>query len=310
MMKRLRAFTLIELLVVIAIIAILAAILFPVFAQAREKARQTTCLSNLKQLGLALAQYTEDFDETTPNGNYEFGSPGGWAAQIYPYVKSTSVYRCPDDPTTFAGGNISSYAINANTGVPGQDIALTGQDQAYSLAKYNAPSMTVLLYEVQGNSSIDLTSAYEDGLVAWGGPAAAATWTVGGSGPFANVHMSVCSDPFGYGTNGFPNSNPPYDPNGTGDTSGLKAATGALGGITISPLAFTGPEGIHAGGSNFLMADDHAKWLRGNVVSPGFTAPLPTSPQTTGAYINEGISAAGTEGTINGVPCAATFSLE
>jgi len=121
-------FTLIELLVVIAIIAILAAILFPVFAQAREKARQSTCLSNCKQLGLAFFQYTQDYDETFPpatsesraragdprnteagmptlvNGiywndgdqnGYANGTKQMWQDLIYPYVKNAKVYKCP-----------------------------------------------------------------------------------------------------------------------------------------------------------------------------------------------------------------------
>ena len=99
MMKNRRGFTLIELLVVIAIIAILAAILFPVFAKAREKARQITCASNEKQLGLGVLQYTQDNDERLPCGNVNGGAlgnfPDGWAGQIYPYVKSTGVYKCP-----------------------------------------------------------------------------------------------------------------------------------------------------------------------------------------------------------------------
>ena len=90
-------FTLIELLVVIAIIAILAAILFPVFAQAREKARAISCLSNMKQIGLGVTQYEQDFDETTPGGLNGYGGGSGWAGQIYPYVKSTQVFRCPSD---------------------------------------------------------------------------------------------------------------------------------------------------------------------------------------------------------------------
>lgn len=100
-----RGFTLIELLVVIAIIAILAAILFPVFAKVREKARQVSCASNMRQLGLGQMQYVEDNDEVypysqqTPNG-------GNWAQAIFPYVKSTGVYMCPDnsDAAAFNGG--------------------------------------------------------------------------------------------------------------------------------------------------------------------------------------------------------------
>src|SRR5437762_877027 len=104
-MKRNRGFTLIELLVVIAIIAILAAILFPVIAQAREKARQTTCLSNLKQIGIGQAMYTQDYDETLPYAQTTNdpsatvqGNPRvvlNWPAFLYPYTKSVGIYRCP-----------------------------------------------------------------------------------------------------------------------------------------------------------------------------------------------------------------------
>lgn len=102
-----RGFTLIELLVVIAIIAILAAILFPVFAQAREKARAIACISNEKQIGLGIMQYVQDNDEIYPTSNgdlrYQSGPLQGqivdnWAQAIYPYVKSQQVFECPDDP--------------------------------------------------------------------------------------------------------------------------------------------------------------------------------------------------------------------
>lgn len=103
-----RAFTLIELLVVIAIIAILAAILFPVFAQAREQARTSMCLSNIKQLSLSSLMYVQDYDERFPSWNWPFFCNGGnngaprdsaafWTMAIYPYVKNTGVYQCPDD---------------------------------------------------------------------------------------------------------------------------------------------------------------------------------------------------------------------
>jgi prepilin-type N-terminal cleavage/methylation domain-containing protein/prepilin-type processing-associated H-X9-DG protein len=97
----LRAFTLIELLVVIAIIAILAAILFPVFAQAREKARQSTCISNLKQIGVACLQYAQDYDECYPLARWDHGGSGlrmNWVQASMPYMKNLQVYTCPNDP--------------------------------------------------------------------------------------------------------------------------------------------------------------------------------------------------------------------
>src|SRR5579863_3565054 len=123
-MQRNKGFTLIELLVVIAIIAILAAILFPVFAKVREKARQTACLSNIRQLGLAIAQYNNDYDTDYPNGINPFGTASGWASQVFPYTSSVAIFACPDDPSarvhtpysgngvTSGSGNVTSYGYN------------------------------------------------------------------------------------------------------------------------------------------------------------------------------------------------------
>ncbi|MES2465493.1 MAG: DUF1559 domain-containing protein, partial [Armatimonadota bacterium] len=96
--SRRSAFTLIELLVVIAIIAILAAILFPVFAQAREKARQTSCLSNMKQLGLAMVQYAQDYDEALVPFQVTTSTSTLFNFLLDPYVKNQGVWTCPAEP--------------------------------------------------------------------------------------------------------------------------------------------------------------------------------------------------------------------
>jgi prepilin-type N-terminal cleavage/methylation domain-containing protein/prepilin-type processing-associated H-X9-DG protein len=135
-----RGFTLIELLVVVAILALLAAILFPVFARARENARRTSCQSNLKQIGLGLLQYTQDYDETLTRSFY--GTAGDsdnaanykWMDAIFPYVKSEQLFTCPSDSASnkryqyhrnIAAGqssiNYGSYGLNGAYGAPGDN---------------------------------------------------------------------------------------------------------------------------------------------------------------------------------------------
>jgi prepilin-type N-terminal cleavage/methylation domain-containing protein/prepilin-type processing-associated H-X9-DG protein len=115
-MKR-KGFTLIELVVVIAIIAILAALLFPVFAQAREKARAISCASNEKQLALAVIMYTQDSDEQFPVNptadaatNFDFGTT--WITGVQPYIKSYGVFTCPDDPDLAQDGQDTAAAVH------------------------------------------------------------------------------------------------------------------------------------------------------------------------------------------------------
>jgi prepilin-type N-terminal cleavage/methylation domain-containing protein/prepilin-type processing-associated H-X9-DG protein len=111
------AFTLIELLVVVAIIAILAAILFPVFARARENARRSSCQSNLKQIGLGIIQYTQDYDERLPR-NDAGRDLLTWVDTLQPYLKSDQIFVCPSDSSPYqmsvAGSSLrkTSYAIN------------------------------------------------------------------------------------------------------------------------------------------------------------------------------------------------------
>ena len=138
------AFTLIELLVVIAIIAILAAILFPVFARARENARRASCQSNLKQIALGMKQYIQDYDERFPVAS-DASVAGlaltgtltnpGWGYALQPYLKSEQIFQCPSEPTATAtgatlenraiSGGWSDYYYNGNLGLPLTEAALT-----------------------------------------------------------------------------------------------------------------------------------------------------------------------------------------
>jgi len=137
-------FTLIELLVVIAIIAILAALLFPIFARARGKARETSCVSNLKQLGIAIKVYAQDYDETLPLGvlaEVNTPWPRTWDMQIQPYLKNANVIMCPDD--------IDSVPVD----VPGlgkqmyRSYSMTDNLSGKPLAQASDTSSSVLLFE-------------------------------------------------------------------------------------------------------------------------------------------------------------------
>jgi prepilin-type N-terminal cleavage/methylation domain-containing protein/prepilin-type processing-associated H-X9-DG protein len=153
-----RAFTLIELLVVIAIIAILAAILFPVFAKARAKARQTVCLSDLRQIGTAVLMYAQDYDEVYPQSYQDVSSGVGsvsqipltWPNRLQPYLKNAQVHACPDDGRVpwvdFPGCRPikQSYCWNHHIGI---DIPAWGYWELVSLSKVVAPAQCVVLWD-------------------------------------------------------------------------------------------------------------------------------------------------------------------
>ncbi len=238
------AFTLIELLVVIAIIAILAAILFPVFARARENARRSSCQSNLKQIGLGILQYTQDYDENFPlavvNGASSPTStpPNGWADLIQPYVKSTQILQCPSDTrepgTSASNSGYTDYWYNANLSSNRDNSSDPGPayrtDVAVSLAAAANPTLTVM------NGDGDTVGSNSNAAYRLTGAAAA-------------------------GSN-----------NGANPTTTSNA--GLVNSNSIVPR--------HLDGVNFLFVDGHVKWYKtaagtGNIKGLIFRSPTPFS---------------------------------
>lgn len=224
-----QAFTLVELLVVVAIIAIVAGILFPVFARARENARRISCLSNLKQIGMATLQYNQDFDERMPLTLMDSFFNGGtmhttWVETTQPYLKSMQVFRCPDDDdsswttpysvwddgtTTTTPpliNRFSSYQVNAYL------INWGFSSMPYShLSSLVSPSKVIYLAEAGEKRVLDHYSP-----MCWSSP----------------VDPSICSD---------------------GITHGWDSAKGEPTELAVHR---------HLDGSNYLYADGHAKWQK------------------------------------------------
>ena len=192
MRKRNQGFTLIELLVVIAIIAILAAILFPVFARARENARKATCLSNMKQLGLGLSMYVQDFDGAYPYDSYGPGctytTPSGqqitngymlWMFMIYPYVKNAKMFNCPSTTETFTGD--MRYGYNAGFLNGKSEAVLVAPADTIAFSETITPGNPYRIYYSRTTQTFDTTNggtlhprhmeglncAYADGHAKW-----------------------------------------------------------------------------------------------------------------------------------------------
>lgn len=246
-----KAFTLIELLVVIAIIALLAAILFPVFSRARENARRASCQSNLKQLGLGMMQYVQDYDEYQPaglGGTISTSMGKGWAGQILPYVKSTEVFRCPNELNRYSGSPASSaivkyYSYRYNYSLTRDQGNVGGNTFIYQkkIAAYSHPGVSVLLYE-----SV--------------------------SDPYELVSEEV-SSPIGNGRKRRPTSPTSNDPT----NSAMAPSSGWIANVDPEPM------GRHFEGSNVLAGDGHVKWIRPEKISYGYPALTPTDQENPSA---------------------------
>ncbi|HEY3331785.1 MAG TPA: prepilin-type N-terminal cleavage/methylation domain-containing protein [Capsulimonadaceae bacterium] len=275
-----KGFTLIELLVVIAIIAILAAILFPVFAAAREKARQTACLSNMKQLGIAFTQYCQDYDEVTPGGGAMPSITRGWAGCIYPYVKSLPVFTCPSDAAELTATARPlyielSYMYNRNFIVSSKPLLLS---------QMTSPALTVALFESQYTMLGIIGSRVSE---------------------YETTSTAANGDP----------ANPPSCPGTAGvfnQSGSCSYATGPFWNPIRSavPASYTASNARHNDGAVYLAADGHARWLMGTQVSNG-TTPYTGDATTNPAAYYDYRNAAGTNSMSNKPPTvkfAMTFS--
>ena len=228
------AFTLIELLVVIAIIAILAAILFPVFARARENARRSSCQSNMKQIGLGILQYTQDYDELYPQFDATDGTGTGWAYVIQPYIKSTQILQCPSDTT---GENSDWNTVGYNDYWYNLRMTADNSGNHKSIAMSSVVSSATSLAVGDGDGS---------GNYSGGGNVATNCSGAKSCGSGKAFYMMV----------------PPNQ--GSWDWGFLATsdqASSGGGGATDRP-GEGGYAKKHFDGSNYLFVDGHVKWLK------------------------------------------------
>ncbi len=290
--KRL-GFPRIELLVVIGIVAVIAAILFPVFVSIRERGRRTQCLSNERQLGMAVMQYAADNNETlfvAGADGHGFGWAGnglGWAGRCYPYAKAVSVFYCPDDATADVlangGGSLSGYAMYTvsygfNENLAGTrflnppGIKPSAPVPAVALGRTDAPARVVLLFEVSGNVA-SITNPEADGQSAWG---RAQPWQRSARAGCGRLGALVdCAMPSGYSFD--KGTNKPFPLYATGNMGGV-----ILNGATINGVVQPGESGSdprHGAGANYAACDGHVTWLRPEQVSPGYPAKAESDPQ-------------------------------
>ncbi len=258
-MVKKKGFTLIELLVVIAIIAILAAILFPVFSRAREQARKSTCLSNLKQLAQGMQMYAQDWDEVLPMGLPGCVNRGAkqWWSAIYPYVKNVQILHCPStsNPWTWF-----SNPGGVCGGSPSCSELLPGMPADGSFISYGVPIgiLSGLCVDVHPGSYPCASGPIRGRLAALRAPAQTVIIADSARAVFGGGYPGMASTlgdgtiaPIVFAQN--PGNRCPYGPCGRNYPS-LDAALQALG---------TNEDAIarHTGGANIAFADGHVKWL-------------------------------------------------
>jgi prepilin-type N-terminal cleavage/methylation domain-containing protein/prepilin-type processing-associated H-X9-DG protein len=267
-------FTLIELLVVIAIISILAAILFPVFARARENARRTSCMSNMKQIGLGLLQYTQDYDETYPQAYWyknDADGTGGyfqWTAATLPYTKSAQLFVCPSD-TNGGMPPTNPHDPTYSTSVNGQDAQVPRLSYTVNSAllprkrRTIDPANVVKLAAVEDSSGTIMVAEFNNYAGCINDTSNAGT---AGGGFVNKSHRSMNGFMAGTGAwkgeaaNEFPpamNSINAVTPQRAQQGHDACKTPGYAGGQVH--IVYADPE-KHLGGSNYTFADGHAKW--------------------------------------------------